>query len=217
MVQIGRGGDQGGTERAAQQKLDKAAQRTAVQQLAATKALTAEQKRQAQLKKAGTVLDIDQAQVLIALQGKISENEKIRLQLQLALLTGNAKEADRLSNELLLSQARVTGLATFINNLPKALNPFADYPQYVLVALAEIAKLQGGLSGLAVNTNVAPVKTLEQARVEAVQGVEQVKGIYDSLMAKIAATTKESTQVNVKVASWRSTIDRCWLLTQQAE
>ena len=43
------------------------------------------------------------------------------------------------------------------------------------------------------------MKTLEQARQEAVAGVAQVTGIYDNLMAKIAATTKESTQVNVKV------------------
>jgi hypothetical protein len=198
-LQISRGGDQGGAERAAQQKLDKAQQKTAVQQLAATKALTAEQKRQAQLKKAGTVLDIDQAQILIALQGKISDNEKLRLQLQLALLEGNSKEADRLSNELLLSQARTTGLATFIANLPKALNPFADYPQYVLAALAEIARLQSGLNTLSVNTNTTPVKTLEQARVEAVAGVAQVTGIYENLMAKINATTKTSTQVNVQV------------------
>jgi len=195
VIQVGRGGDQGGAERAAQQRLDKAAQRTAVQQLAATKALTAAQKSQAQLKKAGTMFDIDQAQILIALQGKISENEKIRLQLQLALLQGNAKEADRLSNELLISQGRITGLASFIANLPKALNPFADYPQYVLAALAELDKLKKAQEALAVQPQAVPMKTLEQARVEAVQGVAQVTGIYESLMAKIAATTKESTQV----------------------
>ena len=98
-------------------------------------------KEAAQLKKSQGILDIQQAGILIALQGKISENEKLRLELQLALLTGNSKEADRLSNELLLSQGRLTGLATFISNLPKALNPFADYPAYVQAALAELAKL----------------------------------------------------------------------------
>jgi len=164
-------------------------------QLKATKALTKAQQDQLKLKKAGTVLDIDQAGVLIALQGKITENEKIRLELQLALLTGNTREADRLSNELLLSQGRVTGLATFIANLPKALNPFADYPAYVQAALAELAKLAAAQKALQVSPSAAPMKTLEQARVEAVAGVAQVTGIYESLMAKIAATTKESTQV----------------------
>jgi hypothetical protein len=95
----------------------------------------------AKLKKSQGLLDVQQAGILVALQGKITDNEKLRLELQLALLTGNSKEADRLSNELLLSQGRITGLATFIANLPKALNPFADYPAYVQAALAELAKL----------------------------------------------------------------------------
>jgi hypothetical protein len=195
LLQISRGGDQGGAERAAQQKMDKQAQRVAEQQLKATKALTDAQKKAAILKKAQGVLDIEQAGILIALQGKITENEKIRLQLQLALVTENTKEADRLSNELLLSQGRLTGLATFITNLPKALNPFADYPAYIQMALAELAKLAAAQKALQVQPSAAPMKTLEQARVEAVAGVAQVTGIYESLMAKIAATTKESTQV----------------------
>jgi hypothetical protein len=141
LLQISRGGDQGGAERAAQQKIDQKAQRLAEQQLKATKALTAEQKKAQLLKKSQGILDIEQANILAALQGKITANEKLRLELQLALLTGNAKEADRLSNQLLLSQAQLTGLATFITSLPKALNPFADYPAYVQMALAELAKL----------------------------------------------------------------------------
>jgi hypothetical protein len=180
-------------------KNTKAQTKATADQVKATKALTKAQQDSLKLKKAGTVLDTEQAGVLIALQGKITENEKIRLELQLALLTGNAKEADRLSNALLISQAQTTGLATFINNLPKALNPFADYPQYVLAALAELAKLKAAQDALKVQPAATPMKTLEQARQEAVAGVAQVTGIYDSLMAKIAATTKESTQVNVKV------------------
>jgi hypothetical protein len=141
LLQISRGGDQGGSERLAQQKIDQKAQRLAEQQLKATKALTAEQKKAQLLKKSQGILDIEQANILAALQGKITANEKLRLELQLALLTGNAKEADRLSNQLLLSQAQLTGLATFITSLPKALNPFSDYPAYVQMALAELAKL----------------------------------------------------------------------------
>jgi hypothetical protein len=168
-------------------------------QLKATKALTKAQQDQLKLKKAGTMFDTEQAGILIALQGKITANEKLRLELQLALLTGNVKEADRLSNALLLSQGQLTGLATFISNLPKALNPFADYPIYIQQALAEIAKLKAAQSALAAQPAAAPMKTLEQARTEAVAGVARVNEIYTNLMAKIAATTKESTQVNVKV------------------
>jgi hypothetical protein len=158
LLQISRGGDQGGAERAAQQKIDKQAQRIAEQQLKATKALTAEQKKNAQLKKSQGILDVQQAGILAALQGKLTENEKLRLQLQLALLTDNAKEADRLSNALLLSQAQTTGLASFINGLPKALNPFADYPAYILMAMDELAKFKKAQEGI-----IAP-RTNEQVQ-----------------------------------------------------
>jgi hypothetical protein len=142
-------------------------------QVKATKALTKAQQDQLKLKKAGTILDIDQAGVLIALQGKITENEKVRLELQLALLTGNTKEADRLSNELLLSQGRITGLATFIANLPKALNPFADYPAYVLAALAELAKLAAAQKALSIPTRTA-------AEVAAINDVV-IKNVYGKM------------------------------------
>ena len=95
----------------------------------------------AKLKRAQTLFDIDNIQIIAALQRNISDEEKLRLNLQLALLTKNVSEADRLSQELLMSQMRTTGLATVIANLPKALNPFEDYPQYIQDAIDELAKL----------------------------------------------------------------------------
>jgi hypothetical protein len=178
----------------------------AAQRLAQERKLMAEQKKTAaaklkaerdlqKTKKAGTLFDIEKIQVVAALQGRITADEKLRLELQLALLTGNASEADRLSNELLLSQARTTGLATFIANLPKALNPFSDYPAYVQAALAELAKLAAGQKALQVTPTAAPMKTLEQARTEAVTSVARVNEIYTDLMSKINATTKNPAPV----------------------
>jgi hypothetical protein len=149
------GGDQGGAAKYAEgaaARAAKDAKDAAAAQLKATKAQTKATQDQNKLKKSQGIMDIDQANILAALQGKITENDKIRLQLQLALLTGNAKEADRLSNALLISQAQTTGLATFIANLPKALNPFADYPAYILMALAELDKLKKAQEGLGKQT-----------------------------------------------------------------
>jgi hypothetical protein len=134
----------------------------AAQRLAQEKKLIAEQKRAAAaklkaerdaqtLKKAGTMFDIDKIQIIAALQGKITDEEKTRLQLQFALLVGNADEADRLSNQLAISQLATTQLANAIANLPKALNPFADYPAFVQQAAAELAKLGGVMSPTAGN------------------------------------------------------------------
>ena len=183
-----------------QQRIEAERLRLQKQQLAAQQKSLKVQRDQAKLKKGQGLLDIDQAGILAALQGKITENEKIRLELQLALLTGNAKEADRLSNALLISQAQTTGLASFIANLPKALNPFADYPAYVTMALAELAKLAAAQKSLQVSPTAAPMKTLEQARSETVSSIARVNEIYTDLMSKINATTKDnSPTVNVKV------------------
>jgi hypothetical protein len=177
-----------------------AAQRLKIdqQQLKAQQKILKAQQDQAKIKKSQGILDIEQAGIIAALQGKISENERLRLELQLALLTGNAKEADRLSNELLISQARITGLASFIANLPKALNPFADYPMYVQMALAELAKLKAAQDALARNQNATPVKTLEEARSEAVSSVARVNEIYTDLMSKIMSTTKNGSPTIVQ-------------------
>ena len=97
-------------------------------------------------KKAGTLFDIDKIQVIAALQGQISDNEKLRLQLQFALLTNNAAEADRLSNELAKSQLLTTGLAAAIANLPPALNPFKEFPSYINDLLRQLALLQDAMN-----------------------------------------------------------------------
>jgi hypothetical protein len=162
----------------------------AAQRLAQEKKLMAEQKKTAaaklkaerdlqKTKKAGTMFDIEKIQVVAALQGKITADEKLRLELQLALLTGNASEADRLSNELLISQARTTGLATFIANLPKALNPFADYPAYVQAALAELAKLAAGQKSL----GVQPSASTEESRYRAMAASLEAQGLSAAMAA----------------------------------
>lgn len=199
-IQIDRGVAVRSADRADQKRIDAQARKTALQQLNATKALTEAQKKAAILKKAQGALDIEQAGILAALQGRITENERIRLQLQLALVTENTREADRLSNLLVLSQAQTTGLATYILNLPKALNPFGNYPTYVQMALAELAKLESAQRSLQVSPTAAPMKTLEQARSETVSSIARVNEIYTDLMSKINATTKDnSPTVNVKV------------------
>jgi hypothetical protein len=100
-------------------------------QIKAQKALTAEQKKQAALKKAGTVFDLEQIQLVAALKGKLSEDDKIRLQAQLALLNGNADLATRLTNQILAAQDSTGNLAKFLSALPNAKNPFEYLDAYL--------------------------------------------------------------------------------------
>ena len=102
----------------------------------------------AKLKRAQTLFDIDNIQIIAALQRNITDEERLRLNLQLALLTKNVNEADRLSQELLISQTRTTGLALVISKLPKALNPFEAYPQYIQDAINELAKLAAAMAAI---------------------------------------------------------------------
>jgi hypothetical protein len=116
---------------------------------------------QAKLKKANTVFDLDRIQVMAALQGKISEEEKTRLQLQMALLTDNADEAKRLSEKLIESQLRTTNLALAISSLPKALNPFADWPRYIQELAAMMAGLKLAIPTLPNQTGPSKYDTIQ--------------------------------------------------------
>jgi hypothetical protein len=76
-------------------------------------------KEQTALQKAGTLFDIEQTGIVAALKGKISEDERKRLELQLALLTGNTSEASKLAGEIGKAQGLSAGLIAYLKNLPE--------------------------------------------------------------------------------------------------
>ena len=100
-------------------------------QVTAQKALTAEQKKQAALKKAGTVFDLEQIQLVAALKGQLSKDEELRVQAQLALLNGNEALATKLTNQILKAQDASGNLAKFLSALPNAKNPFEYLDAYL--------------------------------------------------------------------------------------
>jgi len=85
--------------------------------LKATKSLTAEQKKQAALKKDGTIFDMQQIQLIAALKGQLSDDERHRAELQLALLNGNLTEADALTKQILMAQDATGNLYKYFNKL----------------------------------------------------------------------------------------------------
>ena len=124
-------------------------------QLTATKQLTAEQQKQLALKKAqsildasGKVLDIDLIQNVAALQGKITEDETKRLQLQQAILTDNASAAGKLAQELAASQIAAMKAG--------ATDPFASWTDGAKSALAALQAVRTGLAGLGVPSVAIP-------------------------------------------------------------
>jgi len=100
-------------------------------QVASTKALTAEQKKQNSLKKSGQVFDLEQIQLVAALKGKLSKEEETRVKAQLALLNGNDAVAKELTNQILMAQDASGNLSKFLAALPDARNPFQYLEGYL--------------------------------------------------------------------------------------
>ena len=108
----------------AQQTIAKSQIKASTALTKAQKTNTAELKKQAALKKAGTVFDMEQIQLVAALKGKLSEDEKTRAEAQLALLNGNVDLAKKLTDQILQAQDSTGNLAKFLATLPDAKNPF---------------------------------------------------------------------------------------------
>jgi hypothetical protein len=100
-------------------------------QVKSQKALTDEQKKQNALKKAGSIFDLEQVQLIAALKGKLSDEDRKRVELQLALLTGNLSEAKKLTYEIAIAQGLSEKLAGYLASLPDAKNPFASWNAYL--------------------------------------------------------------------------------------
>lgn len=111
---------------------EKAAKKNRDALLKTTKEQTKAIKEQTALQKAGTLFDIQQAQIIAALKGDISAEERKRLELQLAILTGNTSEASKLAGELAKAQGLTTQLADYLaNKITAAKNPFEAWKAYL--------------------------------------------------------------------------------------
>lgn len=140
-----RGRERRGNEAAAA-KAAKDARAAAAAYLKATLAATKAARDQAKLKKSQGILDMEQIQIMAALQGKLTEAERTRLELQLALLQENAGEAERLGKKVFAAQMLTTELGMVLKNLPEALNPFAKWAEYANNAKNVVAQVTNSLS-----------------------------------------------------------------------
>ena len=116
---------------AANEAARKAAEAAAVKRakaLAAAQAKTlAEAKKKAQLDKASKTLNLDAIGLQAALKGKISETDRISLELQKAILEGNATMAEKLAKDLEEATKRNNDLRLALLSTPKAPNPYSEW------------------------------------------------------------------------------------------
>ena len=115
----------------AQKEAAAAAAKAAAKAAKLQKDALAAQKKADILKNASAMFDMKQIQIIAALKGNISDQDRLRLELQLALATDNSAEAQRLTYKLAIAQGMTVALAKELASLPAASNPFAAWKGYL--------------------------------------------------------------------------------------
>jgi len=102
---------------------------------------------------------MEMIQRIAALKGNISEEERKRIQLQLALLTENETEAKKLTAEIANSIDATGNLAKYLSTLPDAKNPFVGWKGFlddIELQAMRIAALNAGKSETGAPTRTLP-------------------------------------------------------------
>ena len=154
----------------------------AAAQVKAQKALTAEQKKQALAKKQSALFDLEQIGLVAALKGNLSEEERLRVKLQLALLTDNTSEAEKLSKQLVMSIDSTGKLAAYLSALPDAKNPFLGWDEWLKNFTKNLANVTGS-SIPTTNGGVSPAPITSAPTSNAVDS-----SIFNSLGSANAST-----------------------------
>jgi hypothetical protein len=123
-------------------------------QTKALKEQTALAKAKAVLDKANAVFNLDLIQNTAALQGKITEDESLRLRLQRDILLGNSDAAAKLAQELLSVQ-----LAAM---MASSVDPFGNYATSAIEAMKSIMELRNQLAALGTPSVITPELLLAQ-------------------------------------------------------
>ena len=133
-------------EAAAEAARLKAIKAAAAAKIAADKKAAA---NKAILTKADSMFNMERIQIEAALKGKISEDEKLRLELQRAILNEDFDLADKLQKKLEASQRATAALQGQINAIKPMTDPFAEW----IKSLAEISKSLSAILGMPINTS----------------------------------------------------------------
>ena len=135
--------------------------------LAAQKAITDQKNKQLaadraalSLKLAGNTTDMQNIEIQAALQRGQTEQVTNVLLLQRAIITGNADQANILSQEVLKANGLVMDVNGNISSLAGAKDPFADWPTATSAAMAQLKAIQDALAAITSKTITVTVNTV---------------------------------------------------------
>ena len=170
------------------------------------------QKKSLALQKASKTLNLDAIGIEAALKGKISETDRLSLELQKAILDGNATLATQLSDQLDTAIKRNNELRLALLATPKAPNPFSEWsvpkldfggnmlgtpvPNFVPPAYAMPPTFgqQGGLpAGVVAGVNpTPPINITVELDGQTVGGAIRDSSINDSLSGSFNTVNRTS-------------------------
>jgi hypothetical protein len=137
------------------------------------------QKKSLALQKASKTLNLEAIGIEAALKGKISETDRLSLQLQKAILDGNATLATSLSDQLNAAIKRQNELRQSLLTTPKAPNPYEDW------------KIPADLLNYtAVSLGVSPETVMNAPQTIPAQTTDATSELLDALLAAQAAQDK---------------------------
>jgi len=135
--------------------------------LAAQKAITDQKAKQLKLdqaalslKLAGNTTDMQNIEIQAALQRGQTQQVTDVLLLQRAIITGNADQANILSQKVLAANDLVMGVDGTIGKLSTAKDPFKDWPPATSAALAQIKSIEDAVAGIKDKTVTITVNTV---------------------------------------------------------
>ena len=166
------------------------------QRLALEKKSQNDLKKRAALEKAARMVELERINLTAGLKGKISETDRISLQLQLALLDKNDALAAKLAADLEAAVKRNNELAAALRNTPKAPNPYEDW-KIPADLLAYTAASLGVSPEMVINSpRSIPEQTTDATRelLEALQAAADAQ-----LKADAARAAAEGGDVNIKI------------------
>jgi hypothetical protein len=151
------------------------------------------------------MLELDRINLTAGLKGKISETDRLSLQLQLALLDKNDTLATKLAADLDAAVKRQNELAAALLATPKAPNPYEDW-KIPADLLAYTAASLGVSPETVINApQTIPVQTTDatQELLSALLAAEAAQRAADMAQAAAAAvasgTGSNAAPINVKV------------------
>jgi len=141
------------------------------------------------LDKAGSMLDLEKIQIEAALQGELTDNERLRLQLMKALVNENADRAEFLAKELEKSQNSIAKLKNSLTEF-KPSSPFDEW-------IDAIERMRTMLAGIGVSGMGMPQAPMIPSVGSPTLSTDLGAGYVDDIFTRDKTTGQTNININV--------------------